>query len=251
MTGNLGTYLKKIENKFTSVALKSDEPVYCRLDGRSFSKFTKKNQHTKPCDINLLSTMIETTEDLFHEWNADLAFVQSDEISLLWLPKTTEGYEFVFGGKIQKLASTLASSCTMHFILNYLDRFSEMKYPYASFDCRVMNMSKEDAFKMFYWRHVDAKKNAISGYCLSEFSPRQLHGKNSDERILMLEGKGIDYKKHPNFLYGTFLYNELTDGKKSFKMSSVDIKGMKQAQSIFDEMTSICGVTGNELLDRY
>lgn len=227
---NLGNYLKSIEDQYTTQSLDKNLCVYARLDGRAFHSFVKKYRHSKPYDYRLQQTMHDTTEELVRDWNVDLSYVQSDEISLLWLPKENIESQFTFGGKIQKLTSTLASSCTNAFLRHYMNEFGFL--PKASFDCRIMNLSIEDGFKMMYWRHVDCKKNAVSSYANSYFSNNELNGKKTSDRVNMLRSIGVDVQQDPSFLYGTFFI-----GFNYPQKCSINIDSMKTAQETMTSWT--------------
>lgn len=51
-------------------------PVIARIDGRSFSKFTKGLE--RPYDIRLSKLMVATTKFLVQETNANCGYTQSD-----------------------------------------------------------------------------------------------------------------------------------------------------------------------------
>ena len=55
------------------------------------------------------------------------------------------------------------------------------------FDCRVWQPpSAEDAVNALLWRQRDAIKNAVSMVAQANFSPKRLHGKNTQQMIDML-----------------------------------------------------------------
>jgi tRNA(His) guanylyltransferase len=199
-----GERMKAYEFQETARVLNKSLPIYVRIDGRSFSKFTK-NMH-RPYDIRMSSSMINTTKRLVKETNALMGYTQSDEISLVYLWDKPETDVF-FGGKVQKLTSILASMTTAIFNRELLYNFGEFndgrdlldKIPH--FDARVFNLpSKTEAANAFLWRAMDARKNAISMAAFSMFSPKQLHGKDQVDMKLMMLDKGIDFECHyPDF----------------------------------------------------
>src|ERR1700741_264409 len=85
-------------------------PVMARIDGRSFSGFTRKLE--RPYDKRLSDLMIETTRWLVEITVACMGYTQSDEISLTWYSESSESQVF-FDGRIQKMVSQLASLATV------------------------------------------------------------------------------------------------------------------------------------------
>ena len=65
-----------------------------RLDGRSFHSVTRS--FNKPYDTGFIQAMTHCAERLMQEFHADVAYVQSDEISLAWSLKG-ELSQFPFG----------------------------------------------------------------------------------------------------------------------------------------------------------
>lgn len=194
MTDTLGDFLKDIERQHT-VYLDPKRPIYARIDGRAFHTFTKGMK--RPFDSDLSEALIGTTEDLMREFKADLGYVQSDEISLLWMPKQ-ENSEFLFGGKLQKLTSVLASYTTCAF----LKRFETEKF--VSFDCRMVNIDEPE--KMFIWRLIDAKKNAISMASHHHIGHKKSQNLKSEEKVAAMSDIGVNFAEYPaSFRFGTFL----------------------------------------------
>lgn len=58
-------------------------PIYARIDGRAFSRFTRGMQ--RPFDRNLSTAMIATAAGLIERTQARIGYTQSDEISLVFL----------------------------------------------------------------------------------------------------------------------------------------------------------------------
>lgn len=94
-----GVRMKAYEAVESSRRLNAHLPVYARIDGRSFSKFTRDMD--RPFDQSMTSAMIETARHLVQETHAQIGFTQSDEVSLIRLAKTEESQIF-FSGKVQK-----------------------------------------------------------------------------------------------------------------------------------------------------
>ena len=181
-------------------------PIYARIDGRSFSRFTRGMK--RPFDPAMSDAMIHTTAGLVEKTHARIAYTQSDEISLVFLAVKPDA-DVLFGGRALKLTSVLASLATALFTAR-INADAALR-PYSNrlphFDCRVCQIpTQTEAANMFVWRYKDARKNAISMTAQSVFSHKQLHGKNGGEMLEMLRGDGIEFDTYPRFfMHGTFV----------------------------------------------
>jgi tRNA(His) 5'-end guanylyltransferase len=183
----LGDRMKKYEKQFED-RIPYNNFIVVRCDGHKFSKYTKGMK--KPFDVILANSMVETTKDLVEKFGAVTGYVQSDEITLIFAPQFKEKQnveseivnEQIFGGRIQKMASLLASYTTMRFNINFAqalkdeqlkvkrtpDNFEfynkmEEKVGNAWFDARLYGVkSKDEAYNSLMWRVRDAEKNSRS-----------------------------------------------------------------------------------------
>jgi tRNA(His) 5'-end guanylyltransferase len=226
---NLGDYLKAFEARTTEAKIDAHRYyIYARMDGRAFHTLCRGLG--KPYSPEFVQVMKDVTMELCNEFSPAIAYVQSDEISLLWLPLTNEASEFQFGGKIHKLLSVLPSFASAAFTTLYQARFFKYPQQIPSFDCRICELPlKEDARKMFWWRMRDAYKNAIGSIAQSQFSDKELHGMNTDARILMLTSKGTQLSDetlyNPSFLYGTaFVRETVTRPPKPEEVSTIPVE---------------------------
>ena len=198
---DFGNRMKAYEAVETARKFDPMLPIYARIDGRSFSRFTRGMD--RPFDARMTEAMIETTKHLVHETHARIGYTQSDEISLVWLADSPESDVF-FSGKVQKMASVLASMAAAKFArvcpAGYEDRMPH-------FDCRVFQLpSKEEAANAFLWRAMDARKNAISMVAQSKFSHKKLHGKGQKDMLAMLAEIGMEFEDFPeSFRRGSFV----------------------------------------------
>lgn len=198
---DFGNRMKAYEAVETARKLDSMRPIYARIDGRSFSRFT--NGMDRPFDARMTSAMVETTKQLVHETHARIGYTQSDEISLAWLAEGPNS-DVLFSGKLQKMTSVLASMAAAKFARvcppGYEDRMPH-------FDCRAFQLpSKEEAANAFLWRAMDARKNAISMVAQSKFSPKKLHGKGQKAMLAMLAEIGVEFEGFPEaFRRGSFV----------------------------------------------
>ena len=202
---DLGDRMKKYEFQETERKFIPRLPVYARLDGRGFSKFTKGMN--RPFDDNFYQCMLNTAIHLVKSTNAKICYFQSDEISLCW------DYNNVpFDGKIHKINSTLASEATSAFVISAIEYFPDrVKKLVPHFDCRVFVMpDKSEIANAFVWRNNDCTKNAISQVASHYFSHSKLMKKNGKEKQEMLFAEfGINFNDTPaKYKRGTWVRTE-------------------------------------------
>ena len=198
----LGDRMKSYESVHTETSLVPKIPVYVRIDGRCFHTFTSGLD--KPFDPDFAWTMKETTKHLHDKTNAFISYVQSDEISLCYL----EPSKMPFETRLFKLESVLAGMASAAFCVYGMktklkDRIEKF---IPHFDCRVCQMPLEEIPSMLLFRERDCLKNAITLVALEHFSNKQIHKKNSDEKIAMLKEIGVDFSKDidEDFRYGAW-----------------------------------------------
>jgi len=188
-------------------------PAIIRIDGKAFHTFTKG--FDRPFDDILIGSMQETAEYLARNiQGCKLAYVQSDEISLLltdYEKLTTDAW---FSNNIQKMVSVSASMATMKFNKVFREKAKDYqrseykleksnykkiaiylnKMGIAMFDSRAFNLPKEEVCNYFIWRQQDATRNSIQMLAQSEFSHKELQGLscNKLQDKLMVE-KGINF----------------------------------------------------------
>lgn len=202
MSDTLGDRMKEYEGVSESKLL-NRSPILARVDGRAFHTFTANLQ--RPFDLNFNKMMTATAIALVEESGALLAYTQSDEISLLFYPKS-EGEQVFFNGRRDKLVSVLASIATKAFYHQQC-MYNVNVARDAYFDCRVFNVpTKMEAYNYFLWREQDATKNSISMAAQSCYSHNELHEKNSSDKQEMLFQKGINWNDYPSFFKrGTYV----------------------------------------------
>lgn len=180
---DLGERIKGYEKKFTSIKLSKDLPVLVRLDGKAFHSYTKGLE--KPFSRPLLNAFENTVEHLHKYIHFDLAYHQSDEITLAFLPKL-ENSELIFGGKVSKINSVLSSMTSVLFNREMENETSKL----AFFDCRCFNVPDlDEATCAVFWRMQDAIRNSVSMLAQANFSHKELHKKSCQEMKQMLDGK--------------------------------------------------------------
>lgn len=205
--------------KQTDFCLSTDGYVMVMLDGRSFSKKIKK-YFKRPFDSDFIVIMNETAKYLCEKVSGcKLAYVQSDEISLVL--HTSEAQEPFFGNRQCKLLSIIASMATSKFnqliairsirnrfydstkidegdtlycIKDVLDYMAVM--PLYEFDCKVWNVPDiNDAYASILYRQNDCIRNSKEAVAQNKFSHNELYKKKTDEQIAMVKEQfGIDWK---------------------------------------------------------
>lgn len=165
-------------------------PIVARIDGRTFSKFTKGFQ--KPFDPMLTYAMDQTTRMLVQDTHAAIGYTQSDEITLIWPDVEGDSGRF-FDGRVQKLASVLAAQATVEFVFGMLEyaalnqrlrEGSKTQVYKPHFDCRVWSVpDRDEATNTLLWRAQDAKKNAVSSFARQYISHRKMQGLDQAEML--------------------------------------------------------------------
>lgn len=204
----LGDRIKEYESTVTDKYYDPSLPLVVRLDGRSFSSYTRGLE--KPYDTRLVNSMVETTKYLVEKTQAKIGYTQSDEITLIYFNENADS-EFIFNGKQHKLTSVLAGLCSAKFALMAYNSIPEKRHTIPCFDARVFSVpSKEEAANAVLWRWFDARRNSISSLAQSIFSHKQLNKKSTNEMLELLLQTGVDWKSYPDFYkYGTFVQRRI------------------------------------------
>ena len=230
MSISLGERMKMYEHAY-SYKLPIRTPCIIRCDGKAFKTFTKGFKY--PFSILLRYCMIEAAKHLCENvQNTQLAYVQSDEISLL-LVERGEDTQNWFGKSINKMVSISASICTNGFnkalmnalndkkfvnpftnqeeILNdeYVNRLKNKIFT-AEFDSRAFCLPEFEVSNAFIFRQRDAIRNSIQQVAYGYFSVKERHGIKTNMLVEKLKNeKGINYYSYPIYLQrGVCLYKE-------------------------------------------
>lgn len=222
---SLGDRMKNYENAYR-LYLPRRLPVIIRVDGRAFHTFTKGFQ--KPFDDVFARAMRETALILCKEISgAKMAYVQSDEISVLVTNNDTIDTQPWFDNNLQKLVSLSSSIATFSFIKAFQNAFNEWGrenlpdwdeggtneyvdpmflertriYNHAcqsgaAFDARAFILPPDEVCNYFIWRQQDATRNSIQMVAQSLYSHKELQGKNCDELQEMIFQKGINWNNY-------------------------------------------------------
>jgi tRNA(His) guanylyltransferase len=180
-----------------------------RIDGKAFHTYTKGLE--RPFDEGLIQDMNDTASFLCKNISGSkLAYVQSDEISILVTDFDTLNTEAWFDNNLQKMVSVSASLATCEFNRLRMIRDSDVhpwfkslhksnieKFKMAQFDSRVFQIpSPVEVENYFIWRQQDATRNSISSVAQSLYSHKELNGKKTNEMQEMIFQKGINWNDY-------------------------------------------------------
>lgn len=246
--------MKGYEN-ISRIYLTRRTPIIIRIDGKAFHTFTRG--FARPFDDVLVKSMQNTAKYLCENiMGCKLAYTQSDEISLLLVDYEKLETQAWFDNNLQKMVSVAASMATMAFnkfftnnvkneimeykaslvpqsvelqekIKKYYDTLKQALEKGAMFDARAFTLPKEEVNNYFIFRQQDATRNSIQMVAQSNFSQKELQGKNCNVLQDMLhEQKGINWNDYPT------VYKR---GSCIIKVCDVIIQ--------YDEVGNICGST--------
>lgn len=181
---NLGDRMKaNYENRAKTFLIRRT-PVIMRLDGKAFHTLTRGCD--KPFDEHLMWVMRTTAKELVQEiQGAKLAYVQSDEISILITDYDKLETDAWFNYNVQKITSISAAIASV--------RFTSLWRKEAYFDSRVFNLPKEEVNNYFVWRQKDWERNSLFMYANHYFSANELHKKSNADKHEMLHKIGENW----------------------------------------------------------
>lgn len=196
----LGDRVKKFEDVENDRAAPDGHPILVRLDGRAFHTFVQGLQ--RPWDPGLRCLMQEAAMACAMDSNALLVYTQSDEITLVLRPNQEGVYTAFFGGRLQKIATILASRATAVFNA-MLPRFLPSKVTERNLDLPVFDgrawavPTEQDACDVIAWRELDARVNSVSMVAQSYFEHKDLQFKGTLDMKEMLRGVGVEFNNIP------------------------------------------------------
>ena len=195
---SLGDRMKEnYENRYRFY-LTRRTPVVIRLDGKAFHTITKKCD--KPFDGPFCTAMDVTAGMLVNDiQGSKLAYVQSDEISILLTDFDRFNTDAWFDYNIQKIVSVSAGMASAYFSQHW-ESYVALgdKLSMGIFDCRAFNLPKEEVCNYFIWRQQDWFKNSLQMLARAHFSHKQLKGKKTQDLHDMLYKQGINWTEQSN-----------------------------------------------------
>ena len=199
---SLGDRMKEQYENRTRILLPRRTYTIIRVDGKAFHTWTKGMD--KPFDTDLMSLMDLVAQTLCEEiQGAKLAYVQSDEISILLTDFESPQTEAWFNGNMQKMVSISAAIATAKFNDAALDAFQNggikkfFNMDLALFDSRVFTISDPiEVENYFIWRQQDASRNSIQMATRAVYSHTECEGKNMKDMHDMLHEKGVNWNDY-------------------------------------------------------
>lgn len=169
-------------------------PLVIRVDGKSFSTWTKGLDHF---DSNMstafqMSAMTIMTDILT---TSTMAYGQSDEVSFV-IPIHHPPQTALFNNRPMKICTVIASAMTVAF--NQHIKMLGVSKPPALFDARPICLPNEqELVNYMIWRQQDAVRNSISS------SARHVLGKipsgmNSAEMQEAMHQQGVNWNNYPD-----------------------------------------------------
>jgi len=219
MKDDLGKRMKEQYEQRTRTFLPRRTYTIIRLDGKAFHTFTRNMK--RPYDEDFMTAMDNTARFLCKEiQGCKLAYVQSDEISLLLTDFDKITTDAWFDGQVQKMVSVAASMATAMFnkemlIINMAKTRNVaavdntelfpadmesvvIRNPLAFFDARIFTIPDPvEVENYFVWRQKDAVRNSLSMTAQSVFSHAKLHAKSQSDMHDMLHNEGVNWNDLP------------------------------------------------------
>ena len=162
-------------------------PVIMRLDGKCFHTFTKN--FFRPFDETLHIHMMTVSKILCEQiMGAQIAYTQSDEISIFLHNYKKINSQAWFNNEIQKMVSISAGIASSYFSRVYTKE--------VIFDSRVFTIPESEVCNYFVWRQQDASRNSIQMCAQSKFSHKELLNKSTSElQEMMFQKDGFNWDK--------------------------------------------------------
>jgi len=199
----------------SSMHLIPGTPKIIRLDGKAFHTFTKGCE--QPYDWGIMESMFKGAEAVMKEigGSARLAYIQSDECSIVINDKPRIESSPWFDNNLVKMATVASSIMSVNFSFHYeslLKRKEQSAEAWARkpdprtfkpayFDARIFQVPNIwEMHNAILWRQFDAIKNSKSQYARHYFSQKQVHGKNGAEKVnMMKEQYRFDWNTAPTW----------------------------------------------------
>ena len=232
---SLGDRMKEFYENRTRYAVPRRTYTIIRIDGKAFHSYTRGLK--RPFDDKLMEDLDETTKFICKEiQGTKLAYVQSDEISLVLTDFDDLSTDAWFDGNIQKMASVSASLAT--------GKFNELRPgKLAFFDSRVFTIPYLGEVENYLlWRQNDASRNSVSAVAQSLYSQKELSGKKCDQMQEMIFQKGINWNDYASrYKRGRMIVKESYDknGADRNRWSLVEIPVFSQDKNFLKKYLTV------------
>ncbi|HLJ56619.1 MAG TPA: tRNA(His) guanylyltransferase Thg1 family protein [Chthonomonadaceae bacterium] len=195
--------------------------IVIRVDGRAFHEFTR--DCARPFDWDLIGDMNAVGLALCGAISGtQLAFIQSDEVSVLVTDFRSLHSEAWFDNNQSKIESITASIATAAFNRSRFRRLAACsgvealeREAWAEFDSRAFLVPDvNEVANVFVWRQQDAVRNSIQMVAHAHFSHAELEGKSTDALQEMLwQTHGINWNDYdPSLKRGRFVERQTRIG---------------------------------------
>lgn len=205
--------------------LPPDAYIIAHIDGRAFSKMIKK-KFRLPFDDDFIRMMDDTAAYVCENvQGAKLAYVQSDEITLIISAYSYSDGQLKLGSpffdyRLCKMQSIIASLATAKFnqlfMLHRLQSDSDKGFgqqieemPLVQFDCKCWDVpSYDEAYNWLKFRQNDCIRNSKQQFAQTYCPHKELLNKSADEQVMYCKLKtdrdwnNIDVK----YKYGRIVY---------------------------------------------
>lgn len=201
---SLGDRMKKYEDTFRHY-LPPRMPIIIRLDGKAFHGVTSKCE--KPFDEKFIGIMNNTAMYLMENiQGAELAYIQSDEISILVHYYKKFNSASWFDNNIQKIVSVSAGMASAKFTHAWCNaylfdsKFKGSRDSIECFDSRCFILPENEVVNYFIWRQKDWERNSIQMLARSLYSHKELQNKKTEELQDMCFHKDKNWNDLPTHL---------------------------------------------------
>jgi tRNA(His) guanylyltransferase len=197
MKDALGDRIKSQYEDRTRFLLPRRTYTIIRVDGKAFHTLTRG--FTRPFDRKLMTMMDNTAMAMCKEMQgAALAYVQSDEISVLLTDFSKITTNAWFDGNVQKMASIAAACATANFNMEMLrNNYFKSDSKLAMFDARVFTIpDATEVENYFIWRQNDASRNSVQMVARSLYSHKELEGKGVPQLHDLIHAKNKNWNNY-------------------------------------------------------
>lgn len=191
----LGDRMKRYEAAAATV-LPIRMPVIIRVDGHGFHRWTKGL--ARPFDIDFVEAMNRVAIKLCKKIDgAVLAYIQSDEISVLIHNYKTLDSEPWFGNRVQKIVTIAAANASSNMTMESVNLFPSIKE--TEFDGRAWVLPEADVCNYMLWRQQDATRNSVQMLARTLYSHKECDRKKNAALQEMCFQKGTNWNDMPTF----------------------------------------------------
>lgn len=189
MKDDIGDRFKGYEACF-DFSLPRRLPMVIRVDGRAFHGLPLE----KPFDACFVGVMQDVAIALCKEIQGSvLAYIQSDEISVIARDDMTNTTEPWMGKRLSKVVSLSAAIATSVFTASPIAWAAERQFDSRAFVLPDLN----EVTNYLIWRQQDATRNSISMCAHAAFSHASLHGVDSNGKLDRLREAGKPWEDIP------------------------------------------------------